>query len=233
VAKNSRGESVEIIAIVKTQGSDAKLIGQMQPYFEAKELSRTTLAGHSVPPLVTQISDGENGGVMMNEFPPKYREAVRDCSDSRTPIVNVSEYLAYLDGLGISAADLPPLQPIMQQKIWDRFEDGAGPEAMEALVKELEQSNTGFHMEGGSWTSDISWVRGYEDVLGPMERLSALFSEKVLKPGVPSTDPRYRNALYYLLMTQTSCYRYWGQGRWTDYGRELCRRAMDILEHDF
>ena len=31
-----------------------------------------TLAGTSVPPLVTQIADGENGGVMMNEFPPKF-----------------------------------------------------------------------------------------------------------------------------------------------------------------
>jgi hypothetical protein len=233
IAKNSRGEIAEIIAIVKTQGSDAKLIGQMQPYFEAKELSRTTLADRSISPLVTQISDGENGGVMMNEFPPKYKEVVRECSDSKTPIVNVSEYLGYLEDLGITAADFPPLQPIMQQKIWDRFEDGAGPEPMKRLIEELEQSNAGFHMDGGSWTSDISWVRGYENVLGPMERLSALFAEKVLNPGVPTTDPRYRNALYYLLMTQTSCYRYWGKGRWTDYARELCRRGTKILEHDF
>ncbi len=29
------------------------------------------LGGNSVPPLVTQIADGENGGVMMNEFPPQ------------------------------------------------------------------------------------------------------------------------------------------------------------------
>ena len=29
------------------------------------------LAGQQVPPLVTQIADGENGGVMMNEFPPQ------------------------------------------------------------------------------------------------------------------------------------------------------------------
>jgi hypothetical protein len=30
-----------------------------------------------VPPLVTQIADGENGGVMMNEFPPKFFDVVR------------------------------------------------------------------------------------------------------------------------------------------------------------
>ena len=55
--------------LIKTQGSDTKLVAQMQPYYEAKSLSRWELAGKSVPPLVTQIADGENGGVMMNEFP--------------------------------------------------------------------------------------------------------------------------------------------------------------------
>ena len=88
-------------------------------------------------------------------------------------------------------------------------------------------------MEGGSWTNDISWVRGYDNVLGPMEKASSLFHEKVLKPGVASSDPRYRNALFYLMSSQTSCYRYWGQGLWTDYGRELCRRASAIVETDF
>ena len=67
-----RARKPEIIALIKTQGSDTKLVGQMQPYYEAKSLSRWELAGKSVPPLVTQIADGENGGVMMNEFPPKF-----------------------------------------------------------------------------------------------------------------------------------------------------------------
>jgi hypothetical protein len=35
VARNSRGETISIIAIVKTQGSDTKLVSQMQPYYEA------------------------------------------------------------------------------------------------------------------------------------------------------------------------------------------------------
>jgi len=51
--------------------------------------------------------------------------------------------------------------------------------------------------------------------------------------GFPPREYRYRNALLHLLASQTSCYRYWGQGRWTDYGREICRRAKDILTHDF
>src|SRR6266540_2078701 len=69
VCTNSRGDSATITAVIKTQGSDTKLIGQMQPYAEAKGLSRLDLAGKQIPPLVTQMADGENGGVMMNEFP--------------------------------------------------------------------------------------------------------------------------------------------------------------------
>ena len=49
----------------------------MQPYYEAKGLSRSGIGKTSVPPLVTQIADGENGGVMMNEFPPKYLDVMR------------------------------------------------------------------------------------------------------------------------------------------------------------
>jgi hypothetical protein len=29
----------------------------------------------------------------------------------------------------------------------------------------------------------------------------------------------------YNLLLQTSCFRYWGQGAWTDYARELYRRG--------
>jgi hypothetical protein len=87
-------------------------------------------------------------------------------------------------------------------------------------------------MEGGSWTNNLSWVRGYGDVLGPMEAASALFARKALGK-VATSEARYRNALFHLLITQTSCYRYWGTGLWTDYARELCRRTSDILANDF
>jgi hypothetical protein len=71
VCTSSAGDTAEIVAVVKTQGSDTKLVGQLQPYAEAKGLDHWLLAGRLVPPLITQIADGENGGVMMNEFPPK------------------------------------------------------------------------------------------------------------------------------------------------------------------
>src|SRR5229473_4000257 len=227
VCTDSRGNTASIIAIVKTQGSDTKLVGQMQPYYEARGLQPEQLAGRRVPPLVTQIGDGENGGVMMNEFPPKYFEVIRECSGSAVPAVNVTAYLEALAGLGISAADLPALQPVSQHRVWGRLQPGEGPERLAAAIARLSAEDAHFHMEGGSWTSDISWVRGYENVLAPMEEASRLFSEHLLAPAVPSSDPRYRRALFHLLACQTSCYRYWGQGIWTDHGTELARRASE------
>ncbi len=233
VCTNAKGETASIIAIIKTQGSDTKLVAQMQPYYEAKGLSRRPLAGHEVPPIVTQIADGENGGVMMNEFPPKYLEVVRESSGSETPLINVSEYLEHLAGLGIKEADLAPVQPVMQKRIWDAMKPGDGPEKLEATIEKLKKEDGRFHMEGGSWTNNISWVRGYESITGPMERASSLFYQKAMGSGIATSDRRYRNALYYLLTSQTSCYRYWGSGVWVDYGKELCRRAQNILEYDF
>ncbi|MGD1074504.1 MAG: glycosyl hydrolase family 57 [Thermodesulfovibrionales bacterium] len=232
VCSNSGGESVSIIAIIKTQGSDTKLVAQMQPYYEAKGLSRWELAGKSIPPLVTQIADGENGGVMMNEFPSKYFDVVRECSGSDTPLMNVTEYLEYLFDAGFKEENFPVIQPIFQKAIWDRFQPGEGSEKLKQVIAELQKENHRFHMDGGSWTNNLSWVRGYENLLDPMQEVSALFYEKALKTGRPSGDPCYRNALFHLLCSQTSCFRYWGQGLWIDYGREICRRAREILIHD-
>ncbi|MGA3115179.1 MAG: glycosyl hydrolase family 57 [Syntrophobacteraceae bacterium] len=233
VCRNSKGETASIIAIIKTQGSDTKLIAQMQPYYEAVGLSRWELAGKQVPPLVTQISDGENGGVMMNEFPSKYFDVIQASSGSEVPLVNVTEYLEYLFSLGVREQDLPALQPIMQKSIWERFKPGDGLEKMDLVIEGLRKEDHRFNMEGGSWTNSLSWVRGYENLLGPMEKVSSLFYEKVIRQGITTGEHRYRNALFHLLTSQTSCYRYWGQGLWTEYGREICRRAEDILTHDF
>lgn len=233
LCRNAAGEEAQIIAIIKTQGSDTKLVAQMQPYYEARGLGRCHLVARMVPPLVTQIADGENGGVMMNEFPAKYMEVIRDSSGTKTPSLNVSEYLDALFVQGIGEAQLPTLQPIGQARIWERFRAGEGSERLADIIKQLQKEDSRFHMEGGSWTNNISWVRGYENLLGPMERLSSLFFEKAIKPGVSPREPRYRNALFHLLVSQTSCYRYWGQGLFVDYGREICRRGIEILTHEF
>ena len=68
-------------------------------------------------------------------------------------------------------------------------------------------------------------VSSRADASDTRQRASTLFSEHLLAPGVPASDPRYRRALFHLLASETSCYRYWGQGTWTGYGAELARRA--------
>jgi hypothetical protein len=233
VCRNATGATASIVAIVKTQGSDSKLVGQMQPWYEARGLARVELGRRAVPPLVAQIADGENGGVMMNEFPPKYFEVVRAASGSDIPLMNATEYLEHLFAQGLREDDLPQIQPVLQGRIWARMRPGDGVEDLGRVIGELSREDPHFHVEGGSWTADRSWVRGYANVLGPMEEASALFDEKVTRAARPTGERRYRNALLHLLASQTSCYRYWGQGAWTDYGREVCRRARDILACDY
>jgi hypothetical protein len=232
-ATNSMGEVASIIAIVKTQGSDTKLVGQMQPYYEARGLSARKLSGREVSPLVVQIADGENGGVMMNEFPPKYFDVMREASGQDVAAVNVTEWLESLEARGFTAADFARVRPRLQARLFTRFEPGQGPARLATVMAELAAEDAQFRMEGGSWTNDISWVRGYDHLLGPMESVSALFAQKALAPGVSRKDPRFREALFHLMTSQTSCFRYWGQGLWTDYGRELCRRTEEILLRQF
>ncbi|VGO16617.1 hypothetical protein PDESU_05208 [Pontiella desulfatans] len=231
VVRNSEGEALEIIVLIKTQGSDTKLVAQMQPRYEAQGLSPIEIRGIGIPPLVSQIGDGENGGVMMNEFPDKFKAVMAEAGGTDTPPLNGTEYLELLFQSGVTRASLPAVQPIMQQEIWNRIGIGAGAERVQEAIKELQLENDRFHMEGGSWMNNISWIRGYDHVLGPMEKASAAFAEKAA--GTDPREERYRNALFHLLISQTSCYRYWGEGRWTEYGKELCRRTMEIIRHDF
>ncbi|MDR1520221.1 MAG: glycosyl hydrolase family 57 [Planctomycetota bacterium] len=227
VCRNAKGEEASIIALIKTQGSDTKLVAQMQPYYEAKSKQRETLAGRSIPPFVCQIGDGENGGVMMNEFPAMFRQAMSEASGSPTPAMNGTEYLEHLFSLGVGEDDLPVVQPKWSKLLFENYRPGGD---LAKAIEECKRIDGRFSMEGGSWTNNISWTRGYDNVLGPMEKASALFAEKT--KNIPSSDIRYRKALFHLLCSQTSCYRYWGQGIWTDYGAEICRRAIDILTYD-
>lgn len=144
VCRNSEGETASIIAIIKTQGSDTKLAGQMQPYYEAQSLSRWELSGKSLPPLVAQIADGESGSVMMNEFPPKYVDAVLGCSGSDTPLMNITEYLEHLFAMGVAEGDRPILQPMFQKRIWDRFSLGDGPDKMGQAIVDLHKEDARF-----------------------------------------------------------------------------------------
>jgi hypothetical protein len=242
VAKNSRGESIEITILIKTQGSDTKLVAQMQPYYQAKsraeQQARPALNGIKIPSLVTQIADGENGGVMMNEFPRDFPRPWSEIKNSDHGVAgyNGTEYLELLAAAGIQETDYPVCQAVQQHKIWQRLEqDQLTTVAVEQVIEELKATDHQFHMDGASWTDNLSWVKGYENVLEPMYQLSAQFHQKfdALVQANPEVTNRadYREALLYNLLVQTSCFRYWGQGTWTDYARELHRRGMELVKN--
>ncbi|HBB31791.1 MAG TPA: glycosyl hydrolase family 57 [Cyanobacteria bacterium UBA8803] len=240
VARNSQGETISITALIKTQGSDTKLVGQMQPYYEAKGRGKQQIGNVTVPSLVTQIADGENGGVMMNEFPSAFFKAcheVREQGGGKSGVVGLhgTEYLEMIEAAGANPEDYPPCQAINQHKIWQRVDpDRVTSAAVEEAIAQLQETDHNFHMDGASWTNNLSWVKGYENVLGPMNQLSATFHQKydpiVQQDASVTQQLEYQQALLYNLLLQTSCFRYWGQGMWTDYARELYRRGEAVLK---
>ena len=238
VARSSSGAEVSITALIKTQGSDTKLVGQMQPYYEALGLERQPLAGQAIPALVTQIADGENGGVMMNEFPAAFVQAHQRLARegggrSGTVAINGTEYLELLEAAGVTAADLAPIQAVGQQRLWREVGDAPSPEAVAAAITRLQAADPGFSMAGASWTNNLSWVEGYANVLEPMQQLSAAFHQRfdpllADNPAISQGQP-YQEALLHLLLLETSCFRYWGQGVWTEYAREIHRRGAAAI----
>jgi hypothetical protein len=260
VARNSSGESVSITALIKTQGSDTKLVGQMQPCYEALGRGPVPLGGRTIPALVAQIADGENGGVMMNEFPQAFIQAHhriasqtiasqpiaaqggsmgtvsnhKTVSDRKTVAMNGTEYLELLGAAGVESGDFPPIQAVQQHKLWHQVGSQPTPESVEAAIAKLQRNDPSFTMAGASWTNNLSWVEGYANVLEPMTSLSAAFHQHFdplvgADPAVTQGAP-YQQALLHLLLLETSCFRYWGQGSWTDYAREIHRRGVAALE---
>jgi hypothetical protein len=224
---------------------------------------------------VTQIADGENGGVMMNEFPSAYIQAHQrlaaeggspQSSAPRTVALNGSEYLQLLASTGIDDRAFAPIQAVQQHRLWQSLNrrSTAGNRAVTsgtaattgtaataglaaglaadraadtaAAIAELEASDGSFSMAGASWTNNLSWVEGYTNVLQPMQELSARFHQRfdalvAADPGITATA-EYQQALLHLLLLETSCFRYWGQGTWTDYATTLHRRGLALLGGD-
>jgi hypothetical protein len=235
VAKNAQGESAEITVLIKTQGSDTKLVGQMQPLAEARTLQPMTLGEAQVPPLVTQISDGENGGVMMNEFPGMFKRSwheMRQHGSGRVGTVSFlgTEYLELLADAGVTPDSFPACQAVGQHRVWQQVGDNLSPETVQQAIADIQQSDANFHMEGSSWTSDRSWVEGYSNVMQPLQQLSARFHQanKEGRLGQPRSA-KYHQALLHMLLLETSCFRYWGQGAWTEYAQTIYRRGLNSL----
>ncbi|PSR16098.1 glycosyl hydrolase family 57, partial [filamentous cyanobacterium CCP3] len=151
--------------------------------------------------------------------------------------VNGTEYLELLAAAGCGPETFPSCQAVGQSRLWAAMGNATGPEAVKDAIAAIHAEDQSFSMEGGSWTGDRSWVSGYDNVLDPMQRLSAQFHQTMQRQSEQGDtlerQYRYRNALIHNLLLQTSCFRYWGQGTWTDYAKELYRRGQAILNHDF
>jgi hypothetical protein len=232
VARSSEGDTESIPVLVKTQGSDTKLVGQMQPCGEARSLDRQPFGGHDLPPYALQIGDGENGGVMMNEFPSAYERAFDQLGQRNgagVVAMNGTEYLEAVAALGLDERVFPPVQPVSQHRIWEEAA-APGPAAVDRAIARLRGRDPSFNLDRASWTNDRSWVEGYNDVMDPVLRLSARFHERWDQAGDNVRgEPTYRLSLLYLLLSQTSCFRYWGHGFWTDMAQEICRRGLESL----
>jgi hypothetical protein len=66
-----------------------------------------------------------------------------------------------------------------------------------------------------------------------MHQLSARFHQLFdplveQDPRVSSSQP-YQQALLHMPLLETSCFRYWGQGTWTHYAREIHRRGLAVI----
>ncbi|MGF1460385.1 MAG: glycosyl hydrolase family 57 [Leptolyngbyaceae cyanobacterium] len=237
VAKNSQGETVDITVLIKTQGSDTKLVGQMQPFAEAKTLSPQPLGNHSVPPLVTQISDGENGGVMMNEFPGMFKRCWHEMRQRDDSVGTVgclgTEYLELIAAAGVTKEYFPSCQAVGQHRLWQAVGDRPTAGSVQTAIADIQAEDDGFQMEGSSWTSDRSWVEGYGNVMQPMEQLSARFHQAIAEDRFPDRRAaNYHRALLHTLLLETSCFRYWGQGAWTEYAQTIYRRGLATLTNN-
>jgi len=139
-----------------------------------------------------------------------------------------------IEAAGVIPLDYSTIKAVQQHKVWQKIDQigdrqNLNAAMVEQAITELKASDHQFHMDGASWTNSMSWVNGYENVLEPMNQLSAKFHAKydplVAQDSSITKRSDYQQALLYNLLVQTSCFRYWGQGTWTDYARELYRRG--------
>ena len=124
-------------------------------------------------------------------------------------------------------------EQVQQHRLWNQVGSCSNRETVDAAIENLKASNSGFSMEGASWTNNLSWVEGYENVLEPMNELSAAFhqhfDQQTTEDPSFTTSEKYQKALLHLLLLETSCFRYWGQGTWTEYARNIHSRGQAML----
>ena len=63
-----------------------------------------------------------------------------------------------------------------------------------------------------------------------MKQLSAQFHRRF--GALNSCSRGYQQALLHVLLLETSCFRYWGQGTWTDYAQTIFARGEALMGLD-
>lgn len=254
VVRSGDGSEISLPVLLTPRGSDShRFVGHMQPYQVAKTLSPMEQKGISIPQVVTQIADGENSGIMMNEFPGAFRRVWQECAQASSSELNVvgingTEYLELLEAAGFAAADYPICQAKGHLQIWQQLDDPNSPaESVAIAVKRIQQSMPEFQLDPvsvppPSQRSYGSQANGSDD-LAPMYQLSQRFHTlmKTLQAEADSSSTdepltrqtRYRRALLHNLLLQTSCFHYWGQGIWTERAKDIFARGESILRTDF
>src|SRR5262249_50070226 len=124
--------------------------------------------------------------------------------------MNGSEYLEALSAMGVDEGAFPAVQPRGQHRIWAEV-PSPSPGAADRAIARLRERDPSFKVDRASWTNDRSWLDGYQTVMDPLIELSARFHERWDGAGAGAADdPEYRRSLLPLLLSQTSCFRYWG-----------------------
>ena len=75
----------------------------------------------------------------------------------------------------------------------------------------------------------------YKNVLEPISKLSSYFHETfdhlLVQNSSLTKNHSYQEALLYLLLLETSCFRYWGQGKWTEYAKTIFRKGEEVIRN--
>ena len=129
----------------------------------------------------------------------------------------------------------PLIQAVGQDRIWEKISGPITPTLVKKAINELKEEDPSFSLNGASWTNDLSWEDGYINVLEPISKLSSYFHETfdhllVQNPSLTKTH-EYQEALLYLLLLETSCFRYWGQGKWTEYAKTIFRKGEEVIRN--
>ncbi|MBL7169583.1 MAG: glycoside hydrolase [Candidatus Aenigmarchaeota archaeon] len=157
------------------------------------------------PSLVVPASDGENGNVMMNEFfPSTFEKFFKENIDDNVSSMTVSEFL---------------------KTYYPKIES------------EIKLSG-----EGSSWIgSHKNWQEGDEriEINKKISKLSERFERTGKKLGkikqpIEKISEKYQSTKNSLLITETSCYTYWGTEFWFDQARKSLKsleKKLDELDY--